>query len=574
MEPNKDSRTDRYLQIINIIAKNLLRLNKDDEYEQGVMEALRTLYDVIDDIETASLWRYTREEGEISGQCKRIYAYYGNSKTARRGIRGAWPEDWLNELAQGKPLVLYPDDLEEDKRHVFYEHIKTVIIVPIIVQEEFWGFIAMTNRTRFEVPDGDISFITACGLLIVESIIEHDLRENLRIAQDEVISANTAKSNFLFSMSHEMRTPLNAIIGMSNIARTTEDPERFARCFEIIDRSSRHLLSLINNVLDLSNIEVGKVELCSEPFDFAEMLLGLEDILSIRAADMSQILRFDVDPDLQDFYVGDADKLSQIIINLAGNAIKFTPKGGEVVLIVKLADEKARDLEKERLRFGVVDTGPGLADDERKILFESFEYEGKDIAKKFGGTGLGLAISKGLIDKMGGYLDVVSKPGEGATFFFEVDLGLPRGEGYIPHDDTTEDEAYVSINGIKVLLVEDIEINREVFIALLEDRNIEIDEAVNGLEAVNMYKADPEKYDIIVMDVQMPIMDGYVATELIRASGLPRAESIPIVALTANTLPEDIEHGMRSGMDAYVPKPIDFRFMLKTFKRYSGGNRR
>ena len=572
MAQNKDSLIEKYLFIVHDIANSLLRVSNDEEYEHSMLEALHMLSDVVGNVDATSLWRYTPDKPGPHGEFERLYGWFGDS-SKESGVQGAWPKYWAPELMQGKPLVYYPDEVKPDEYLLFPEAIHTAVVVPIIIHDEFWGFLIMTNRKKIRLAAGYISFITACGLLMVESLIEHDLRSNLVIAQDKVVSANAAKSNFLFSMSHEMRTPLNAIIGMSNIARTTEDPERFARCFEIIDRSSRHLLSLINNVLDISNIEVGKVEFVYEPFDIGEMLLSLEDILAIRAADMSQILRFDVDPDLRADYVGDADKLSQIILNLTSNAIKFTPKGGEVIVVVRLSDNKAKDPDRECLRFEVIDKGAGIAEEELETLFESFEYTGADVAKKFGGTGLGLAISKGLINKMGGHLDVISSPGMGATFFFELELGLPREEGYKPDDDAEEDEAYVHINGIKVLLVEDIEINREVFIALLEDRDIEIDEAVNGLEAVNMYKADPEKYDIIVMDVQMPVMDGYEATELIRASGLPRAKTIPIVALTANTLPEDVERGMRSGMDAYVPKPIDFRFMLKTFTRYSGGNR-
>jgi len=575
MEPNRDSRIEKYLFVIHDIAKNLLRLSNEEEYESGITEALRSLYEVIGDVGITSLWRYTPGVSGKYGELERLYSYFGDAIADKSVIQGAWPESWSETLQQGISLVMHPEEQPEEISKLFPPGIQTVLIVPIIIHDEFWGFIVMTNRKKFQIPDDDISFISACGLLVVERIIEHDLQKNLNVAQEEVGNANAAKSNFLFSMSHEMRTPLNAIIGMSNIARTTTDPERFARCFDIIDRSSRHLLSLINNVLDMSNIEVGKVELCYEPFNLNELLLGLEDILSIRAADMSQILRFNLDEGLRSMYIGDADKLSQIIINLIGNAIKFTPKGGEVVFVVKPADEKAKDPDKGRLRFEVTDSGGGIPDEKREILFKAFDYQGQDVAKKFGGTGLGLAISKGLIDKMGGILDFVSIPGIGSTFYFEVDLGLLNEEGERERvsEDIVDDGEYVDIRGNKLLLVEDIEINREVFIALLEDRNLEIDQAVNGLEAVEMYSADPEKYDIIVMDVQMPVMDGYEATEKIRASGLPRAKTIPIVALTANTLPEDIEHGMKSGMDAYVAKPIDFRLMLKTFYRYAGGNR-
>jgi len=573
MEHEKDTRIEKYLSVINDIAKNLIRVSEGEGVERGVVEAMRTLYEVIGDVNTTSLWRCMPAETDCGGRCERAYAWFGDGSVIEKGIKGDWATEWLLELRQGKSLILYPDDLEPEQQKLSPAGVKTVLMIPMIIHDEFWGFFVMTNLRRYEISEEDISFMTACGLLIVESIIEHDLRQNLQAANENVASANAAKSNFLFSMSHEMRTPLNAIIGMSNIARTTEDPERFARCFEIIDRSSRHLLSLINNVLDMSNIEVGKVELCYEPFNISEMMLGLEDILSIRAADVSQILRFDIDPGIRNVYIGDADKLSQILINLIGNAIKFTPKGGEVAMTLRLAGRKAEEADRERLRFEVTDTGMGIAEEEREILFKSFDEMGSDIAKQFGGTGLGLAISKGLIDKMGGYIDVVSSPGKGSTFFFELDLGLPREEGFQPSEDYADDEDYIDIDGIKILLVEDIEINREVFIALLEDRNLVIDEAVNGREAVDMYTIDPEKYDIIVMDIQMPVMDGYKATELIRASGLPRAKTIPIVALTANTLPEDIERGMSSGIDAYVAKPIDFRFMLKTFNRYSGGNR-
>ena len=570
---HEHERIERYLESVHDMVENLHSISGYEDYEKVVIGSLQTLYESIGDVDSTTLWQFIADgSGEIGGRLERIYSWFGDSDLSQSGIRGDWPVERIRTLMRGEYVFVYRDQLPHNERKLFPTNVEAMLMVPVIVHDEFWGFITMANRKRVRIAHEDIAIFTVCGLLIVSSIIEHGLAENLRAVQEEAISANAAKSNFLFSMSHEMRTPLNAVIGMSNIAKNTSDPERLSHCFDTIDTSSKQLLSLINNVLDMSKIESGKIELDLERFDIRRMLLGIESIVAVRAEEKKQTLSFEIDPKLHKYYVGDSLKLSQIITNLLGNAVKFTPEGGEVKLASRPA-EKARGgkAAQGRVRFEVSDTGIGITDDQRARLFKPFEQADAGITKRFGGTGLGLAISKGLIEKMGGFIDIISSPGKGSTFFFEVELGLPDEKDAARQEEADAAAAKpVDLTGIKLLLVEDMEINREIFISLLEDTGAQIDEATNGKEALDIYMAAPGKYDAIIMDIQMPVMDGYMATRRIRRSGLPGADTIPVIAMTANVFKEDVEHGKEAGMNAHLAKPINLETLTSTLKTLTG----
>ena len=569
-------RIERYLKNVHDIVENLHSIGADGTFGDVVIQSLRTMYESVGNVDSTSVWHCTPDAGSGSGySIERLYAWFGDSDISISGIRGAWPEEWIQALQHGEPVILDRKSVPPKERKVFPPNAMALLMIPIIIHEEFWGFITMASRRKVSIAQEDISIIKVCGLLIVSSIIEYGMAESLRTAQAEAVSANAAKSNFLFSMSHEIRTPLNAVIGMTNVARNTDDPERRGYCLEVIDNSSKHLLSLINNVLDMSKIESGKVELDLEPFDVRRMLLGVESIVSVKAGEKKQNLLFETDPGLRQRYIGDAMKLSQIITNLLGNAVKFTPEGGVVKLVTREVKGRAQadDTGMGRLRFEAIDTGIGITDEQRSRLFKPFEQAEAGITKQYGGTGLGLAISKGLVERMGGFIDVVSKPGKGTTFFFEVELGYAEAKEEEPPEAAAAGVKPADISGMKLLLVEDMDINREIFVSLLENTGAEIDEAANGKEAFAMYKAAPEKYDVIVMDIQMPVMDGYTATREIRGSGLPGSKTIPVIAMTANVFQEDIDHGRAAGMNAHLAKPIDLKTLISTLARFSGRGR-
>jgi len=380
--------------------------------------------------------------------------------------------------------------------------------------------------------------------------------ERMTKQKAEIEAASLAKSAFLANMSHEMRTPLNAVTGMTAIGLSTTELERKDYCFEKILAASNHLLNVINDVLDMSKIEANMFELSPVEFEFEKMLQRIVDIVYVRAEEKRQTLTVQVDKAIPQFIIADDHRLAQVITNLLGNAVKFTPEGGAVNLEAHLAGEE-NDL--CTLRISVNDNGIGIDAEQQKKLFSSFQQAESSTTRKYGGTGLGLAISKSIVEMMGGEIKVESEPEVGSTFTFTVKVKRGAEEG--GQTDAEKDGRPRNTDGIfatrRILLAEDVDINREIVQALLEPTQLLIDCAENGEEAVKMFSEAPDKYDMIFMDVQMPIMDGYEATRRIRESGAEAAKNIPIVAMTANVFKEDIEKCMEAGMNSHIGKPLD-----------------
>ena len=394
--------------------------------------------------------------------------------------------------------------------------------------------------------------------------------------------ANRAKSEFLSRMSHEMRTPMNAIIGMTKIADMTDDVPRLKYCLERISTSSAHLLAIINDVLDMSKIEAGKFDLDNVPMNIETMIKKVFGIVINSILKKNQELNINLSRDLHLNYIADDQRLSQVVINVLSNAIKFTPEDGVITLNV---EEVCRNEQTSTLRFSVADTGIGMTEEQISRLFNAFEQADGSISRKYGGTGLGLVISKTIVEKMDGSIRVESEPGVGSTFILEVILErLAHQDPVVPDDVLTEDaepepdnrgrqtviqEEPPVLSGIRILLAEDVDINREIFIALLEETGASIDVAENGLVAVTMFLENPDKYDVIVMDIQMPEMDGLQATMAIRELDLPKAKTIPIIAMTANAFNEDIERCLESGMNDHLAKPINEKAVIEKIAYYS-----
>jgi signal transduction histidine kinase/DNA-binding response OmpR family regulator len=509
------------------------------------------------------------------------------------------------------------------------------------------------------------------------------------------------KSAFLANMSHEIRTPMNAIIGMITIGKSAQDVERKDYCFTKIEDAANHLLGVINDILDMSKIEANKFELSPDEFHFEKMLRRVLNVVNFRIDEKRQVFSVHVDQAIPRILVGDDQRLAQVIANLLGNAIKFTPELGSIVLAARLASEENGIC---TVQVSVTDTGIGITHEQQAKLFQSFEQAESSTTRKYGGTGLGLAISKNIVEMMGGKIWIQSEPGKGSTFTFTFqakrgtggraglladDVNLsnvrilavdddPEVLAYtrdIAHsfgvtcDTTTNGEealALVEKNGpyhiyfvdwkmpgmdgimlsreLKartsavesesvvimisaaewssvaeeakragvdkflskplfpsaiaeiiseclgvdkkqaekaqaaniakifadrhILLAEDVEINREIVLALLEPTLLKIDCAENGAEAVRKFAESPNKYDMIFMDVQMPEMDGYEATRRIRALDVPTALTIPIVAMTANVFREDIDRCLEAGMNSHVGKPLDFNELLEKLNEY------
>ena len=379
--------------------------------------------------------------------------------------------------------------------------------------------------------------------------------------------ASMSKSDFLARMSHEMRTPMNAVIGMTQIAKTADDPEKINYCLTKINNAANHLLGVINDVLDMSKVEAGKLELNNTEFLFQNMLSQVLSVIEIKIEEKEQTLTLNIDPHIPEVIVADHQRLAQVITNLISNANKFTPKGGKISLSIQ---RESVDHDKCLLKISVQDTGIGIPEEYHDRLFHSFEQADDSISRKYGGTGLGLAISKKIVTLMHGEIWLESNPEQGSCFTFTAQVGLGTTKTHEAKVDSSNEQSNYSnaFADKKILLAEDVEINQEIVLALLESTGIQIDCANNGKEATTLFMNEPDLYDAILMDVQMPEMDGYAATRMIRGLEVPKATTIPIIAMTANVFKEDIQQCLDSGMNDHIGKPINLDELLEKLWTY------
>lgn len=394
-------------------------------------------------------------------------------------------------------------------------------------------------------------------VFIIFIIVTLDRR---RMMQREII-ANEARSSFLARMSHDIRTPLNGILGLIEINEMHPDDDELNRENRRKARiAANHLLSLISDVLELQKMEEKDVVLAEEPFDFAELANDVLTISSVKAAEngINLIYKSCVSALLHPYVYGSPLHVRQIMINIIGNAIKYNKPGGSVEYSV---EEIYADAGNVKLKIEISDTGIGMSPEFMERMFDPFSQEHSDARSTYQGTGLGMAIVKSLVDKMGGSIDVDSKIGEGTRFVVILPFRIAIKED-VP---CFEPKDSISIEGMKILLVEDNELNMEIAESILSDYGATITTAVNGEEAVEKFTANgPGTFDLILMDIMMPILDGYGATEQIRAYDRPDAKEIPIIAMTANAFAEDIQKCIDAGMDAHIAKPIDVNKLLVT----------
>ena len=394
-----------------------------------------------------------------------------------------------------------------------------------------------------------------------------DLREQkhteeiLRQAKNDAEEAARAKSEFLARMSHEIRTPMNGVLGLTHLALAGSPPPEQRQYLEKIQASARILLGVINDILDFSKMESGRFTLEFRSFSFVHMLITVTDLFNAQAASKGLAFTVETDERLPLFVKGDELRLSQVLLNLCGNAIKFTERGG-----VTLAITLAQDGDGEVLvRFSVKDTGVGMTAGQLARLFQPFTQADTSTTRKYGGTGLGLVISKHLVEMMRGTLEVRSEAGSGSEFFFTI----PLERACEPVEESTaadDDRLYGSLAGKRVLLAEDNEINQEIAVALLNSLDITALVAGNGREALDILRQTP--VDGILMDIQMPVMDGLTAARAVRESEDERVRGLPIIAMTAHAMQEDREKSLAAGMNDHINKPIDVQELKEKLVRW------
>ena len=428
--------------------------------------------------------------------------------------------------------------------------------------------------------DRDDHIVHAVSMCFTD--VDVETRRNLeqaRVLEDALVAAeeaNRAKTAFLANMSHEIRTPMNAIIGLDSIALSNPDISEETRDqLEKIGASAQHLLSIINDILDMSRIESGRMVVASEEFSLGKVLEQINTIIGGQCREKGVEYECRLESELAEYYVGDDMKLRQIMINVLGNAVKFTSEGGRVVFAV---EQIAHSGGRSTLRFTISDTGKGIGKDYLPRIFDTFSQEDNSATNQYGSTGLGLSITKNLVELMDGNIEVESEKGVGTTFTITIALedsnresaspeasGVqPEGLSVSPISDVPADN---KLKGLRVLLAEDVEINAEIIVAIMAMRDVEVDLAENGKIAVDTYaNHDPYYYDAVLMDMRMPVMDGLEASRTIRAMGREDSESIPIIALTANAFDDDVQNSMQAGLNAHLSKPVEPQVLFETME--------
>ena len=415
---------------------------------------------------------------------------------------------------------------------------------------------------------------------VTDHIREADRLEGELKAAEE---SSKAKTVFLSNMSHEIRTPMNAIIGIDTIALKDEElkPETRQQ-FLKIDSSARHLLSLINDVLDMSRIETGQMIIRDEPFSMDDVLEQVCSIVQSQCDEKGLTFVTEVSgrnaeaSARRPCCMGDSMKVKQILINLLGNAVKYTPAPGTVSFRTEAEGcSIGRDTDENcRVKFIISDTGTGMDEEYIPKIFEAFTQEDETSTNKYGGSGLGMAITKNLVDMMGGTISVKSKKGVGTEVTVSLDF-RPAEAGPEEYNSVeTAEAAEFSVEGCRILFAEDVDLNAEILEDLLEMEGMESDRAENGQVALDRFReSEPGWYDAILMDMRMPVMDGLESTRAIRALDRPDAKTIPIIALTANAFYSDVQSCLEAGMDAHLSKPVDTDLLKETLARLIMGDR-
>ena len=570
---------DALLKSVNQAA-NLL-LNADFTFfEASLHQAMKIVAETVQ-ADRMFVWQNSTKNGRE--YCTQIYEWsenatpqQGNHLTTDIAYEDVMPDDWHRRLAVDNVCIngIVRELPPELHAHLAAQGILSVLLAPIFMKDHFWGFIGFDDCTRERVfTDEEEATLRSSGMLVANAVERNlifiDLRDTtqqLESALQQANAASKAKGDFLSVMSHEMRTPMNTIIGMAAIGIKKEQAHEKNYALDKISQAANHLLGVINDILDMAKIEANKMELVPIRYDFRAMIKKAVALVSFIMDEKEHALHINIDPAIPDCLVGDEQRISQIIANLLSNAAKFTPVKGKITLT---ADATSTKSEMQTLCVSINDNGVGIPDSDFAAIFQTF-HQAHGEKYVHGGTGLGLSITKRIVELMDGNISVVSEPGMGSTFTFTIPLyhapAIDTHPTSPPMANKIKNTAQFA--GKKMLLVEDIDINREILVMLLEGSGLEIDQATNGQEALEKVTAAPDTYDIIFMDIQMPVLDGLEATKLIRAWPYRPRGRLPIIALTANIFKDDIENCLAAGMDGHLGKPFDMDKVLEVLQKY------
>ena len=438
--------------------------------------------------------------------------------------------------------------------------------------------------------------VSACVILVISFVMHRNQQEAIRVEREnnaklETVNtelrqakmaaeeafhvaqeANRSKSSFLANMSHDIRTPMNAIVGITSlIEHECDDGEKVKEYAKKIELSSQHLLGIINDVLDMSKIETGKTTLKYADFSISELLQEMNTVFHPQANEKHQTFVITGEDIQHDWVKGDRVHLMQIFTNLLSNAVKYTQAGGIIQFIVEECQTNSSVYAK--FHFMVKDNGMGMSPDFKDKIFDAFTREESSLTNKIQGTGLGMAITRNLVEVMGGTIDVESVKGQGSCFEVLLDLKIAEQRATAPTQKIQENVQDISVlKGMRFLCAEDNELNAEILTELLKIEGAECTICENGAEILKAFEQSaPGDYDMILMDVQMPVMNGYEATKAIRRSSHELAKTIPIIAMTANAFSEDIQHSLAAGMNAHISKPVAMRILEKTVRDIKSG---
>ena len=491
----------------------------------------------------------------------RFVEYFATEEYDKLGVEKTG-ENFFNVSRRNMSRLVFEDDRERVMGTFYREKIMSILERDRIFTMKYRLVFGDTpiwvsmKATLLEDNDGRHLII---GTNNIEAQMEREAEYQRRVRE----ARTSARNDFLANMSHDIRTPMNAIVGYTNIAKTNKhQPETVADALDKIGSSSHYLLSLINDILDISKIESGKMQISYGHCDLAALFRRIEDITALQAKKKFLVITYCHDSVRHYKVKSDELRLEQILINIISNAIKYTPSGKTVDLI---AEELPSSGGKNKYRFIIRDTGIGIKEDYMPHIFESFTREERTTVNRIQGTGLGLAITAKIVEMMGGTISVKSKLGEGSEFTVELELEPVETDSQANADNSEN----IDLAGHRILLVEDNAINAEIARMILEQYGAEVQQAENGkigLEALQ--EKGPGYYDAVLMDIQMPVMNGFEATKAIRALGGAYATALPIIAMSANAYDEDVRDCLAAGMNGHIAKPFNPDELMRILRRY------